>query len=81
MSDKALTESQVAEVRKEFEFFDSDNNGMIDLGEFIELLTVLSPKTKVKAVQEAFDLIDENADGHIDFNEFLTWWQQGWWEY
>lgn len=81
MSDKALTESQVAEVQKEFDFFDSDNNGMIDLGEFIELLTVLSPKTKVKAVQEAFDLIDENADGHIDFNEFLAWWQQGWWEY
>lgn len=81
MSDQALTDSQIKEVRKEFDFFDSDNNGMIDLGEFIELLTVLSPKTKVKSVQEAFDLIDENADGHIDFDEFLTWWQQGWWEY
>ena len=81
MSDKALTEEQIAEVRKEFDFFDNDHNGMIDLGEFIELLTVLSPKTKVNAVQEAFEMIDENADGHIDFNEFLNWWQQGWWEY
>ncbi|GAA0344831.1 hypothetical protein GCM10009092_06620 [Bowmanella denitrificans] len=81
MSGQALTETQIAEVRKEFDFFDNDHNGMIDLGEFIELLTVLSPKTKVKVVEEAFSLIDENADGHIDFDEFLAWWQQGWWEY
>ncbi|MCC2615453.1 EF-hand domain-containing protein [Aestuariibacter halophilus] len=76
-----LDDAQVDAIRKEFEFFDRDNNGQIDLQEFIELLTVLSPKTKASHVQEGFAIIDDNADGYIDFDEFLAWWQQGWWEY
>ncbi|AWL12014.1 Calmodulin [Saliniradius amylolyticus] len=78
---QALTEQQVAQVKDEFNFFDRDDNGRIDLEEFTELLTALSPKTKDAAVAEAFSMIDENGDGHIDFDEFLAWWQQGWWEY
>ncbi|WJG11000.1 EF-hand domain-containing protein [Aliiglaciecola sp. LCG003] len=76
-----MDDSKVAEIRKEFEFFDKDNNGQIDLPEFIELLTILSPKTKMSHVQEGFSLIDENNDGFIDFEEFLEWWQEAWWEY
>ena len=82
MTDKApIDECKVAEARKEFDFFDQDNNGQIDLREFIELLTVLSPKTKASHVKEGFSLIDGNDDGYIDFDEFLEWWQDGWWEY
>ena len=44
--DKKLTAEQIAEIRKDFDFFDRDLNGQIDLPEFIELLTILSPKTK-----------------------------------
>ena len=78
MSEKQLSPEQVEEIRKEFEFFDKDNNGQIDLPEFIELLTVISPKTKASHVKEGFDLIDDNHDGFIDFAEFLDWWQEGW---
>ncbi|WP_100641570.1 EF-hand domain-containing protein [Alteromonas facilis] len=81
MSDKQLTNEQIEAIRKEFEFFDKDNNGQIDLPEFIELLTIISPKTKASRVKEGFDLIDDNHDGFIDFEEFLDWWQEGWWEY
>ena len=82
MTDKTpIDESKVAEARKEFDFFDQDNNGQIDLREFIEMLTVLSPKTKASHVKEGFSLIDGNDDGFIDFEEFLKWWQDGWWEY
>lgn len=82
MSEQApMDESKIAEIRREFEFFDRDQNGQIDLQEFIELLMVLSPKTKASHVQEGFGLIDDNGDGYIDFEEFLAWWQQGWWEY
>lgn len=80
-SKKDLTEAQIADIRTEFDFFDRDNNGQIEMGEFIELLTVLSPKTKASHVQEGFSLIDTNNDGYIDFDEFLAWWQDGWWEY
>ena len=82
MSEQTQLEAEkVDEIRKEFEFFDQDNNGQIDLQEFIELLTVLSPKTKASHVQEGFSLIDTNDDGYIDFEEFLNWWQECWWEY
>jgi Ca2+-binding EF-hand superfamily protein len=76
-----LTEQQLNDIRSEFNFFDRDGNGMIELPEFIELLTVLSPKTKVSSVEEGFNLIDDNRDGSIDFEEFVHWWQEGWWEY
>ncbi|MBF7072724.1 EF-hand domain-containing protein [Glaciecola sp. MH2013] len=79
--DKQLSEEQVAAIRKDFDFFDKDLNGQIDLHEFIELLTVISPKTKASNVQEGFSMIDENGDGFIDFEEFLDWWKEGWWEY
>lgn len=76
-----VDEKKVAEIRKEFDYFDSDGNGQIELKEFIELLTVLSPKTKASHVQEGFSIIDNNNDGSIDFDEFLKWWLEGWWEY
>jgi len=79
--DKKLTAEEIAEIRKDFDFFDRDLNGQIDLREFIELLTILSPKTKAGNVQEGFSLIDGNNDGYIDFDEFLEWWKDGWWEY
>jgi Ca2+-binding EF-hand superfamily protein len=78
---KALSEEQISEIRKEFDFFDKDKNGQIDISEFIELLTILAPKTKASSVKEGFGLIDTNGDGFIDFEEFLSWWQKGWWEY
>ncbi len=81
MEKTTLTEQQLNDIQAEFNFFDRDGNGMIELPEFIELLTVLSPKTKVSAVEEGFNLIDDNHDGSIDFAEFVKWWQEGWWEY
>ena len=78
---KALSPEKIAEIRKEFEYFDSDKNGQLDFKEFIEMLTILSPKTKASHVREGFSMIDENGDGYIDFEEFLEWWQEAWWEY
>lgn len=80
-SKEDLSPEKIAEIRKEFDYFDSDHNGQIDLREFIEMLTILSPKTKASQVQDGFNLIDNNGDGYIDFEEFLAWWQECWWEY
>lgn len=76
-----LSAEKIAEIRAEFDYFDRDKNGQIELAEFIELLTILSPKTKANHVQEGFNMIDDNSDGYIDFDEFLEWWQDAWWEY
>lgn len=76
-----LSAEKIAQIKDEFSFFDRDGNGQIDLPEFIELLTVIAPKTKVSHVEVGFKLIDGNDDGYIDFEEFLAWWQECWWEY
>ncbi|MEO3678192.1 EF-hand domain-containing protein [Rheinheimera fenheensis] len=81
MNRQPLTEQQIAEIKAEFDFFDRDGNGRIELPEFIELLTVLAPKTKASHVEEGFKLVDTNNNGYIDFAEFLDWWQDCWWEY
>jgi calmodulin len=78
---ETLSEQQLATIKSDFEFFDRDSNGKIDMAEFIELLTALAPKTKANHVDEGFRLIDTNNDGFIDFEEFLAWWQDCWWEY
>lgn len=76
-----LSPEKIEEIRKEFDYFDTDKNGQIDLKEFIEMLTILSPKTRANQVQDGFNMIDDNGDGYIDFEEFLAWWQECWWEY
>ena len=76
-----LSDAKIEEIKNDFIFFDKDGNGQIDLTEFIELLTVISPKTKASHVEEGFKLIDSNNDGFIDFPEFLEWWHECWWEY
>ena len=75
-----MEEATAAQVRKEFESFDQDDNGLIDYREFAELMGVLSPKTDPAYFEGGFSLIDENDDGFINFEEFLIWWQEAEWE-
>ncbi|MEE4244100.1 MAG: EF-hand domain-containing protein [Kangiellaceae bacterium] len=81
MSNQPLTEESLANVRKNFDFFDRDGNGEIDLAEFTELLKVLSPNSTKAQAEKGFNYIDENGDEHIDFDEFLAWWETCWWEF
>lgn len=78
---KELDQDKIKQIREEFDFFDSDKNGEIDVKEFYDLLKVLSPKAKESQAKEGFDMIDTNGDGSVDFEEFLVWWQNSWWEY
>lgn len=74
-------EQKLEEIKKEFDFFDEDNNGSINFKEFRRLLTTLSPKTTVEQAAEGFSIVDTNSDGNIDLEEFVTWWKSNWWEY
>ena len=75
-----MNDKQVAHARKEFAFFDKDNNGQIDYKEFCNLVAVLSPKTDAKFLEYGFSLIDEDNDALISLEEFLSWWQEAEWE-
>lgn len=78
---KPLTQEHIDEVKKNFDFFDRDSNGEIDVEEFEELLKVISPESTEEQAKRGFAIIDENDDGHIDFKEFLEWWETCWWEF
>jgi calmodulin len=63
-------------IRQKFDSFDRDDNGMIDLQEFLDMIDELYPGTSASYLESGFVLIDENQDGYIDFQEFLEWWQE-----
>ena len=78
---RPVSETQLAEIKENFDFFDRDSNNQIDQGEFTKLLRVISPTATLQQSLDGFKMIDENKDGHIDFNEFMAWWESCWWEY
>ena len=75
-----MNDEDVARIRKEFDSFDKDNNGLIDLQEFVDMIASLYPKSDSSYIEGGFTLIDDNGDGLIDFEEFLRWWQDEDWE-
>lgn len=78
---KPLTKEHIEEVKEHFDFFDTDNNGQIDIKEFAKLLQTLSPDASEEQIQRGFEWVDSNHDTHIEFNEFLEWWETCWWEF
>jgi len=75
------SQQKMAELRTNFDFFDNDNNGEIDLNEFIPLLKIIEPTATKTQAEEGFQHIDTDANGAIDFIEFINWWQTYWWHY
>jgi Ca2+-binding EF-hand superfamily protein len=78
--DPAL-DKKIAEIRETFEFFDRDNNGLIDFNEFRSLLKTVNPEASISQSAEGFSMTDTNSDGYVDLDEFIAWWRSNWWEY
>jgi calmodulin len=76
-----LSQEKLLEIRKNFEFFDKDNNGIIEIKEFTSLLKVIEPSSTKQQAEEGFKIIDDDNNGVIDFEEFLTWWESCWWQF
>ena len=74
-------QKRLAEIQKNFDFFDDDKNGQIELKEFIRLLKVIEPTSTKEQAEKGFQLIDDDHNGVIDFEEFITWWESYWWHY
>lgn len=78
---EAELEEKVTEIRATFEFFDRDQNGLIDFDEFRALLRTVNPDATISQAAEGFSMTDTNSDGYVDLDEFITWWRSNWWEY
>ena len=75
------TQEILDEIRKNFEYFDRDDNGEIDVKEFTKLLQVIEPSATKQQAEKGFKYIDTDENGSIDLEEFITWWQTYWWQY
>lgn len=73
MPDK-LSEEQVAEVREIFSHYDTDGNGVIDVGEFSNLLNALDADLTDEQIKAGLNSLDDNQNGMIEFDEFIAWW-------
>jgi Ca2+-binding EF-hand superfamily protein len=69
-----LTQERRAELREDFEYFDGDGDGMLEPGEFAELMDALGADMTNEECNIGFQEIDANRDGRIEFGEFLSWW-------
>jgi Ca2+-binding EF-hand superfamily protein len=70
------TAEQLEELRETFDYNDRDDDGRIELDEFIDMLDELEAGMAEKEAKIGFNDIDSNDDGLIDFDEFVAWWTQ-----
>ncbi len=64
----------LAEIRENFDHFDTDQNGFIDIEEFAHLLDSLQAEMSADEIRTGFREIDADKNGLIDFDEFCAWW-------
>ena len=62
------------ELRENFNHFDKDGDGKIDLQEFGKLCQALGGDISDEHRKIGFEAIDTNGSGFIDFEEFANWW-------
>ncbi len=73
-----LDDSEIAEIKDHFEFFDTDQNGLLDEKEFVQLFKVIAPSASTAMARRGFQDIDKDHNALLDFDEFLDWWKMNW---
>jgi Ca2+-binding EF-hand superfamily protein len=71
---KDMTTDELAELRENYDKFDSDGDGWIVQKEFDRLLLALDSDLSRDECALAFEATDEDGDGSISFEEFMKWW-------
>lgn len=64
------------QLQAEFCKVDLDDNGKINLDEFVRLLQSLGLTRQDEVIRLAFSNIDADSSGQISFSEFSDWWQK-----
>jgi len=60
------------QMQKAYKFFDSDENGRIDVSELKQALKLMAEDVKDEDVAEIFQAVDHDGNGAISFEEFCV---------
>lgn len=61
------------ELRENFDHFDTDGDGYIDLAEFSYLMQSLDALEPGESADIGFQAIDTDCSGKVEFDEFVRW--------
>jgi len=70
-----MSEEAIDLIRETFHVYDTNDDGLIDMDEFLVMIDALYPGTSASYLESGFFIMDQNQDGYIDLQEFLDWWQ------
>merc|ERR1719298_250720 len=60
-------------LKQEFDAYDEDRSGYIDVKELKELLEKLGEELSEEDLEQAFKELDQDGSGEIEFFEFVEW--------
>ncbi len=64
------------ELRENFDHFDRNRDGRLDLAEFSELMEALGALEPGESASMGFQAIDTDSSGLVEFDEFVRWFSQ-----
>ena len=65
----------IEELRENFDYFDANGDGKIDVKEFSALMSALEADEPGSDAAIGFRAIDSDGSGLIDFDEFARWFE------
>ena len=68
-----MTTKSPEELRENFDHFDSNGDGRIELPEFESLMEALGVEASLEEIRVGFGAIDTDGSGLVDFREFANW--------
>ncbi len=68
-----MDSEEQAELRAGFDQFDTDHDGLMQMGEFVRFITGLDPNMSSEDCRIGFEVIDNDRNGVISFAEFVQW--------
>ena len=66
---------ELKELSESFRYNDVNKDGLIEFGEFVEMLGQLEAEVSTDEARIGFDEVDTDDDGAISFDEFVAWWR------
>merc|ERR1719478_1703026 len=74
MADKmGIQLNNLCYLKQEFDTYDEDRSGYIDVKELRELLEKLGEELTEEELEQAFKELDADGSGEIEFFEFVEW--------